>query len=267
MSLPQKKTDSRKGDDRNLVLVDQDFGQPDFEDRMFLFWVRNKALILGVAGVAIVASVGAIIFKAVARHRLETLQNAYTTAVAAGKPEALLAFSRENAGQPLARVAAIEAGDKYFGEKKYDEAAKAYAIAGGSAGAGAGENVSAVFSGRAALGAAFSELYALRKDAATKAFVAIQNTPAHPAGVRGQALLSLAILAVEADDLAAARKWLDTMDRTLPANDPWLMARASLLEQVPALTVQAQPPAVAAADAGKPVPAVPQAAPPSPAKE
>ena len=33
-------------DDRNLVVVDEDFANADAEDRLWLFWERNKNLIV-----------------------------------------------------------------------------------------------------------------------------------------------------------------------------------------------------------------------------
>ena len=42
------------GDDRNLVVVDEDFVNADTEDRLWLFWERNKGIIVkGTFGVVV----------------------------------------------------------------------------------------------------------------------------------------------------------------------------------------------------------------------
>ncbi|MDR2844637.1 MAG: hypothetical protein LBV28_00930, partial [Puniceicoccales bacterium] len=151
-----KKQDPRKGDDRNLVLVDQDFGQPDLEDRIWLFWIRNKVPILSTATLAILGTLGVIAWFALADYKLESLQAEYQST--ADTPEAKLAFARANAGVPLAGIAALDAADRYYSDKKYTEATAAYVLAKDSI--APTDKVLAAFAGRAQLGIAFSKLNA-----------------------------------------------------------------------------------------------------------
>ena len=48
-------------DDRNLVVVDEDFANADAEDRLWLFWERNKNLIVRGTTAVVLAIIGAIV--------------------------------------------------------------------------------------------------------------------------------------------------------------------------------------------------------------
>lgn len=247
--------DPRKGDDRNLVLIDQDFGQPDLEDRMWLFWVRNKTVILGLGVVLILGALGYIGWHAWSDHRLAALQAEYQAL--GDKPEDKLAFARANAGQPLAGIAALEVADQYFKDKKYPEAAGAYALA--RANFPLADKTSAAFAGRALLGEAFSKLNGTDPTGGAAALTTLARTPAYPDAERAHALYTLALLAVEKKDFAAARGWLDAMDRDVDPNNPWAMHKRQLIAYEPALAKPlspdlpaATPPAAATPDTPAP---------------
>ncbi len=50
------------GDDRNLVVVDEDFVNADAEDRLWLFWERNKGVIVKATTAVVVGILGYLAF-------------------------------------------------------------------------------------------------------------------------------------------------------------------------------------------------------------
>jgi len=252
MAQSAKHKDPRKGDDRNLVIVDQDFGQPDLEDRMFLFWTRNKTTILSVSALTVAAAIAAIVWFWLADFRLGLLQDAYQGV--ADKPEARLAFARENDGKPLAGVAALEAADAFFKDGKFKEAADGYAFA--AKNFDPTDSFGAAYAGRAQLFGAFARLRL--NDADGRAALAdVAGNRALPNAFRGRALHTLGVLAIARGDLAEARKALDETDRIDPRG-AWAFAKRELLLLAPELS---KPPAPAVAPETvktAPVPAKPE---------
>lgn len=250
--VPHKK-DPRPGDDRNLVLVDQDFGQPDLEDRMWLFWLRNRVAILGI-GILVVAGVlGWIAWAAMAEWQLGSLKS---EAQRVGEtPEERLSFARKHAGKPIAGVNALHVADQFYSEKKFTEAASAYALAKDCF--PATDSFHAAPAGRALMGLAFCKLQNADRDGGVALLSELAGSPAFLEAHRAQAYYSLAILAVETRDFASARKWLDAMDRDAPGGG-WAMSKQQLILLVPEL---AKPAAEAL-----PIPTTPSAATPSPEK-
>ncbi|MDR2863728.1 MAG: hypothetical protein LBV54_07660 [Puniceicoccales bacterium] len=226
-----KQQDPRKGDDRNLVLVDQDFGQPDLEDRMWLFWLRNKIAILGVIFLLIAAALGGIGWHALADYRLSALQAEYLGT--ADSPEAKLAFARARAGEALAGVAALDVADQYFKDKKYAEAAAAYALARDNF--TPTDKAHASFGARAILGLAFSKLRSDDRDGGIAVLTELSRTTAYPEAFRGQALHTLALLSIEKKDWESARRWLDTLDRSISPGNIWVLNKRDLIALLPEL--------------------------------
>ncbi|MDR2981682.1 MAG: tetratricopeptide repeat protein, partial [Puniceicoccales bacterium] len=247
------KKDPRRGDDRNLVIVDQDFGQPDLEDRMWLFWIRNKVAIMGGGLLIVIGILGYIGWHAVGDFKLSSMQAEYQN-IGEGV-EAKLLFASKYEGHPLAGIAALDAADNLFKEKKYDESANAYAQARKSL--AANDNFQAAYAGRAILGVAFSKLNASDKEGAIVAFKELAKSAsvmeAYPTAERAQAMYNLALIAVEKKDYTEARKWLDAMDRDIDPLNPWQdqkrrlmgfepeLAKAVALETIPATPVPNQP--------------------------
>ncbi len=237
--------DPRKGDDRNLVIVDQDFGQPDLEDRMWLFWLRNRVLILSFLALIIAAILGYIAFLAGKEYSLRSLQDEYQTV--GEKPDEKLFFARAHANTPLAGVAALEAADKLYEEKDYAGAAGTYAEA--RKNFDVKNSFEAMFAGRALSGEAFARIYAGEREKGAELLDLLAKNPAYPNAFRGQAGYSLALLAYEKNDLDGARNRLDSMSRELGGNNPWLLKVSRLLADIPALSKPEPVPAV-----GEPAP-------------
>lgn len=110
-------------DERKTVVLDEDLDGVEFEDRVWLYWKRNKtSLITSIAAAfAIIICVqGFKMYRANAQVRLA---NEYALAQT---PEQLAKFAAENAGKKLAGVALLQNADKLYSEGKFAEAQKIY---------------------------------------------------------------------------------------------------------------------------------------------
>lgn len=241
-SFPKKKKSTASaGDDRNLVLVDDDFQDADFEDRVWLFWQRHGVKTVVAAVVVFVAIISFIVWREVENVSLSSLQAEYS---AAKSVDEKLAFAKNNASEPLAGTAYFSAGVELAESGKYAEAASAYA--------GAAEVFSAFeeFSAmrdRARIAQAVSLSRAGTPDATAES-TAVLKTLAQVQDAdllyRGQAMYELAVLALASKNLTEARLWIDEMDRVLPATNFWQMQKIGLISAEPQL---ATPEAVPAA--------------------
>ena len=223
--------DPRRGDDRNLVLVDQDFGQPDLEDRMWLFWVRNRSAIVGGAVLVIVAILGYIVWHAVGTYSLGAMQATYQETGA--KPEAKLEFAKQYEGHALAGVAALEAADSFYKDKHFEKAAAAYVFA--QKNFSPKVPVQSASMARALVGEAFALQASGKQEAGAAILQRLADDNRFPMADRGQAMYNLVLLALEKQSLEEARQWLDTMDKVLPANNPWQQKKLMLIMQEPRL--------------------------------
>ncbi len=110
-------------DERKTVILDNELENLEFDDKVWLFWNRNKSTIVAcvVAVFAVVIFSG--LFRAYTNSKAENLAQAYA---AAASPEAREAFAKENSGTNLAGVALLENADSLYEAAKYAEAAAAY---------------------------------------------------------------------------------------------------------------------------------------------
>lgn len=122
-----KEKGAARGDDRNLVLVDEDFQDADFEDRVWLYWQRHGRKTIAGATALFVAIIAAIVWVESGKMRTASLQAEYASAET---PEAKLAFARANEGHPIAGTAYFAAGREFSEAGKYAEAADAFGNAG-----------------------------------------------------------------------------------------------------------------------------------------
>ena len=237
-----KSNHARKGDDRNLVIVDQDFGQPDLEDRMWLFWVRNKILIVSIGMILVIGALGYIAWCAFSDYKVFSLQAEYQAV--AQTPDARLSFARKNQGAPIAGIAAIEAGDQLYKDGKFAEAGEAYAFARGNF--PLEEKFMAAFAGLAMLGSALARIKNADRDGGIAVLMELARTPYFLATHRGEAMYKLVVLALEKNDIVSARQWLDALDRELPPGNEWAKGKQELLRLEPALMQPDPVPAPAA---------------------
>lgn len=219
-------------DDRNLVVVDEDFQNADAEDRLWLFWERNKTLIVRGSALVILG-----ILAAIGHHFWQEAQREEVGAeYAACQDEAARrAFAARHSGDPLAAVALAEVGDDLKRAGKLAEAAKAYDEAAAAAGKAGDSPVVRSLALRARLYAGLTRSE-LGEKGAEAAVAAIADEPSAPETVRGFAMLSLANLAIARGDSAEAAKWLNAMDKRLRPGSVWQSDKAFLVRSEPSLT-------------------------------
>ena len=111
------------GDDRNLVVVDEDFVNADAEDRLWLFWERNQGVIVKATVAVVVGILGYLAFFFWNESQREALGEEFT---ACQDEAARRAFAGRHAGEPLAAVALTDVADDLKRAGKFADAAKAY---------------------------------------------------------------------------------------------------------------------------------------------
>ncbi|MFM2132492.1 MAG: hypothetical protein RL646_1695 [Verrucomicrobiota bacterium] len=219
-------------DDRNLVVVDEDFQNADAEDRLWLFWERNKTLIVRGSALVILGILAAIGHHFWQEARREEVGAEYA---ACQDEAARRAFAARHPGDPLAAVALAEVGDDLKRAGKLAEAAKAYDEAAAAAGKAGDSPVVRSLALRARLYAGLTRSE-LGEKGAEAAVAAIADEPSAPETVRGFAMLSLANLAIARGDSAEAAKWLNAMDKRLRPGSVWQSDKAFLVRSEPSLT-------------------------------
>jgi hypothetical protein len=220
------------GDDRNLVVVDDDFKNADTEDRLWLFWERNKTAIVRGVTLAVVAVLGLLMYEFVWKAgRREALQQDYNACL---DEPARRAFATKHAGEPLAAVAMAEVADELKASAKLAEAAKAFDEAARLAGLAGDAPVVKTLATRARLEAALARVDG--GDATGEAaLTSLANDETAAETWRGYAMLTLANLAVTKGDLPAASKWLNQMDKRLRKDHVWREYKDSLIRSEPGL--------------------------------
>ncbi|MEY3958350.1 MAG: hypothetical protein RJA37_953 [Verrucomicrobiota bacterium] len=219
-------------DDRNLVVVDEDFQNADAEDRLWLFWERNKALIVRGSSLVILGILAAIGHHFWQEARREEVGAEYA---ACQDEAARRAFAARHPGDPLSAVALAEVGDDLKRSGKLAEAAKAYDEAAAAADKAGDSPVVRSLALRARLYAGLTRSE-LGEKGAEAAVAAIADEPSAPETVRGFAMLSLANLAIARGDSAEAAKWLNAMDKRLRPGSVWQSDKAFLVRSEPSLT-------------------------------
>ena len=111
------------GDDRNLVVVDEDFVNADTEDRLWLFWERNKDVIVKATFAVVVGILAFLAYFFWNESRREALGEEFT---ACQDEAARRAFAQSHQGEPLAAVAMTDVADDLKKAGKFADAAKAY---------------------------------------------------------------------------------------------------------------------------------------------
>lgn len=234
--FPQKKkTGAAAGDDRNLVLVDDDFQDADFEDRVWLFWQRHGRQTIAAAAAVFLAIIGVIVYVEVSKMRLAALQAEYS---AAQTVEQKLAFARANESDPLAGTAYFAAGGEFADDGKFTEAANAFA------------NAARVFSAKKDFSAmrdraVVSQAASLARagtpgapEAADALLKKLAGTPDADPLYRGQAMYELASNALARGNTAEARLWINEMDRSLDPLNFWQIRKRGLIAIEPKLLRQ-----------------------------
>lgn len=213
------------GDDRHLVAVDESYAGGDLEDRMWLFWRKQRANIVRLLVAIAVAIVVWQSWNLYQEHAAANMQADFSAA--SGAP-ALLAFAQAHPQADLGKIAQLEGADALYKDSKFKEAADAYAQAATLLGtddkaqrARLGHAIALIQSGDAKTGGELLE--ALTNDAS-----ALEN-------YRAESAYYLAVLAAQSGDPAGAAKWTDRV-KEFKTNNPWISPASTLDEVVPLLS-------------------------------
>lgn len=219
------------GDDRNLVLVDDDFQDADFEDKVWLFWRRHGRKTIAVAALIFFSALSVIIYTQGQKIHVESLQSEYATLTTM---EDRRAFAQENSSDPMAGTIFYQLGNELFREGKFEAAASEYRSA-----ATVYEKLQNPDFALPRDRAKFSEAVALeragQKEASQGLLKTLAGTLETDENVRGQAMYNLAVSALNVGDLETARNWLNEMDRALSAQNMWHAEKENLLRLEPGL--------------------------------
>ncbi len=229
-------TPSPAGDDRNLVPVDVTTAA-SFDEKLQLFWLKNRGLIFALCALAIVAILAKGGWEYMQRKKEAEVKSAYA---AATNTEQLKAFSTANEDHPLAGVAQIRIADEAFAAGKAADAIAAYEKA-----------ISILKTGplasRAQLGRALAKVQSGKTAEGTSELKQLANDTNQFKAIRTEAAYHLTSLAVDAGNAAEAQTFSDQLMQIDPTS-PWTQRGLALRASLPT-------PAAAPAAAGESAPA------------
>lgn len=118
---PTQKT--TEVDERNLVSTHEDLSGLDFDERVWLFWQRNKGFIIVVVVFVLAAVLGTGIFDWMRQQKIASTQEAYLEAV---KNDTLSLFAIDHANSPLAGITLLAEADAAYQQGNFEKAAQDY---------------------------------------------------------------------------------------------------------------------------------------------
>ena len=115
-------------DERKTVILDEQLEDVEFDDKVWLYWTRNKTSIIATVVAAFAIIIGVQSYKLYRASAENALAAAYS---AAATPDQLAAFAKDYAGTKLSGVALLQNADKLYADGKPADALKLYASAKG----------------------------------------------------------------------------------------------------------------------------------------
>jgi hypothetical protein len=220
-----------KGDDRNLVRVDDTYASGDMEDRLWIFWRKQKT---NIVRALLVVCAGVLVWQGWNFYQARQIANLQADYQAANGASALIAFAQAHPQTSLGQIAQLEAGDALYKDGKFKDAAAAYAQA--VTLLGSDEKAS-----RARLGQAVALIQAGDAATGTGLLETTANDSSAAENSRAEASYYLALLAAQAGDTANATKWIDHA-KEFKTSNYWTTQAATLADALPLIgNVQAAP--------------------------
>ena len=152
MNHPNKKKhknpllpDDDQIDERHLIDL-EDSAKISFEDRVSIYWMKNKGVLTGCITILLLVVAGYQSMRIFKKHSEQTLQTEYAEANAS---ETLADFAKANRNKELGGFAALSTADAAYTAKDYAKALEFYNLA-------AGALKAPTLAGRAQLGQAFA---------------------------------------------------------------------------------------------------------------
>jgi hypothetical protein len=227
------------GDDRHLVPVDETTAVT-FEDKLHLFWKKNRTAVFVVIAVVLLAIVGKEGWEYLQQQKDNDVKAAYQ---AATTPEQKKTFIANHKDHVLGALAQLEIADDAYKAGKSADAVAGYdqAIAMLKKGP---------LTARAQLGRALAKVQAGKAAEATTELKQLADDKNQFKAIRAEAAYHLTSLAVEAGNAADAQKYSDQLMQIDPTS-PWTQRGLALRASLPAAPEKpADKPAAADAKAG-----------------
>lgn len=225
--LPQQTPSPVSGDDRNLIVVDENYFAPSFEDRVRIFWERHGNTVISAIVLIVIFFAARSLFGIYADHRENQIRAAY--AEAGDDIAALRSFAAANPAAPLAGVALARVGDDAYQAGDYAAAAAAYAQA---APLLATDPVGA----RVRMGQAISLLKA--EDPGAKALLEnMANDTTFAPPLRAEAAYHLGVIAQQAGQTQEASNFF-SLAVSVDTSGLWAQRASRMMERLPAPAAQ-----------------------------
>jgi hypothetical protein len=224
-------TPNPAGDDRNLVAVDSTTAVT-FEEKLQLFWQKNRTAVLGVCVVVLLAILAKGAWDYFAQERERDVEKAYTTAMT---PEQLKAFSASHGEHSLGAIAQIRIADDAYAAGKSADAIAGYEKA-----------ISVLkddpLAARAKIGRALAKAQGGKAAEAATELKQIADDANQFKAARAEAAYHLTSLAVDAGNAADAQKYVDQLNQIDPMGG-WAQRAMMLRATLPATPAPAATPA------------------------
>lgn len=191
------------------------------EERIKLWWEKNRAALLAGAILALLAVAG---FQGLRLYRQAFDTRVQQAWLETQSTEDRRSFAESYSNHPLAGIAWMQLGDDAYQRDDFSQAAGYYRRA-------VEALVEPVFLGRARLGAAVAALRSGERDQARSALEAVANDPQGLHAIRAEAAYHRAILAIEDGEQETLERYFDLLT-TLRFAEGWI----SRLQEVRAQT-------------------------------
>lgn len=215
-----KSAPQTKGDDRNLVEIDDAFAEADFEDRMWLYWHKNKVSIIAAIVIAILGVVGVNTWQMMQQSQRAALQEEYGAAV--GDPAQLQSFGAANSKTLLGGLALLQAADAKYEAGEYPAAVDLYRQS-------LEPLQKSVVVFRARLGMGVSQIKAGQTDQGKQSLRSLLDASSAISSIRAEAAVELAQIELAEGNRDAAADLLKRVD-SLPNADYWKSRAKTLLQ-------------------------------------
>jgi len=196
-----------------------------FDEKLNQFWQRNRAIVLGLCIVVLLAILGKGLWERMQAKHEGAIEAEYAQAAT---PDQLRAFAAAHPGHALAGIAQLRIADEAYAAGKASEAAAGY------------DKVLSVLkdgplASRARVGRALANVQAGKTSEGESQLKQIANDASEFKAIRSEAAYQLASLAVDAHNTADAQKYIELLNQIDPSS-AWARRAVQLQASLPRAT-------------------------------